>query len=108
MAYQISHKNTAEDRFTVDCGQEASTKLKRVFRVNGENGLTMLKYSQLIQHVGDYVGQIRISNGAIWVDGRSMIELLQLNAILGTVLTVELIGRNAHQVMRRIEALFVA
>jgi phosphotransferase system HPr-like phosphotransfer protein len=108
MVYQVIHEPPAKNYSTVDSEQEALTRLRRVFRVDAENGLTMLKYSQLIQYISDYVGQIRISNGAIWVDGRSMIELLQLKAVLGTILTVELIGRNAHQVMEKIEMIFAA
>ena len=79
--------------------------IKREFQVFGSSGLTMLRCSQLIDQFGDFSGSVTISNGAISVDGRSMIDLLQLAAVTGTVLTVELTGREPEKVMQRIESL---
>jgi len=65
----------------------------------------MLLCTRLIEQIADFTGRITISNGAISVDGRSMIDLLQLAAVSGTVLTIEVSGRNAGQLMQRIERL---
>ncbi|MEI8019771.1 MAG: HPr family phosphocarrier protein [Schlesneria sp.] len=79
--------------------------VKRDFQVIGKSGLTMLLCTRLIEQIADFTGRITISNGAISVDGRSMIDLLQLAAVSGTVLTIEVSGRNAGQLMQRIERL---
>ncbi len=79
--------------------------VKRDFQVVGKSGLTMLKCTQLIEQIADFEGRIVISNGAISVDGRSMIDMLQLAAVSGTVLTFEISGRDADQAMHRIESL---
>ena len=64
----------------------------------------MLKCSRLIEQFGDFDGRISVSNGAISVDGRSMIDMLQLAAVSGTVLTVELTGSNPAPLMQKIES----
>lgn len=79
--------------------------LKRDFQVVGKCGLTMLMCTRLIEQVADFTGRITISNGAISVDGRSMIDMLQLAAVTGTVLTIEISGPDAGQMMQRIERL---
>lgn len=81
--------------------------VKRDFQIIHENGLTMLACSQLIEQFNGFIGRVTVSNGAISVDGRSMIDMLQLAAIAGTVITIELSGRGADQVMKRIEPLFL-
>lgn len=79
--------------------------VRRDFQVIGKSGLTMLLCTRLIEQIADFTGRITISNGAISVDGRSMIDLLQLAAVSGTVLTIEISGRDAGQLMQRIERL---
>ena len=78
--------------------------VKRDFQVVGNSGLTMLRCSQLIEQIAGFKGRIIISNGAISVDGRSMIDLLQLAAVSGTVLTFEITGQDADQTMQKIES----
>ena len=68
----------------------------------------MLLCTRLIEQIADFTGRITISNGAISVDGRSMIDLLQLAAVSGTVLTIEISGRDAGQLMQRIERLMTS
>ena len=82
--------------------------VRRDFQVIGKSGLTMLLCTRLIEQIADFTGRITISNGAISVDGRSMIDMLQLAAVTGTVLTIEISGRDAGQMMQRIERLMVA
>jgi len=84
--------------------KRTGTSIKRDFPVVGKNGLTMLKCSRLMEQFGDFSGRITISNGAISVDGRSMIDLLQLAAVTGTVLTIELVGWESDRAMQRIES----
>ncbi len=82
--------------------------VKRDIQIVGKSGLTMLMCTRLIEQLADFTGRITISNGAISVDGRSMIDMLQLAAVTGTVLTIEISGRDAGQMMQRIERLMVA
>jgi phosphotransferase system HPr-like phosphotransfer protein len=96
---------TFEDSNSSLNAKPMGTSTSRDFRVLGESGLTMLRCSQLIEQFGDFDGRVIISNGAISVDGRSMIDMLQLAAVTGTVLTVELTGRDPAPVMNRIELL---
>ena len=65
----------------------------------------MLRCTKLTEEFRVFTGRITLSNGAISVDGRSMIELLQLAAVVGTVLTVELSGPDSEVLMKRIAPL---
>ena len=65
----------------------------------------MLMCTRLIEQIAGFKGRILISNGAISVNGRSMIDMLQLAAVSGTVLTFEITGQDAEQTMQRIESL---
>ena len=78
--------------------------VKRAFQVVGNTGLTMLRCTQLMEQIAGFNGQIIISNGAISVDGHSMIDLLQLAAVSGTVLTFEITGQDADRTMQKIES----
>jgi phosphotransferase system HPr (HPr) family protein len=79
--------------------------IKRDFQVVSKSGLTMLMCTRLIEQIAGFEGRIIISNGAISVDGRSMIDMLQLAAVSGTVLTFEITGQDADRTMQRIESL---
>ena len=48
--------------------KSAMTTVKRDIRIVGENGLTMLKCSRLVELVSAFTGQITIFNGVISVD----------------------------------------
>ena len=82
-----------------------ATTAKRSFQITNECGLTMLRCTKLTEEFRVFTGRITLSNGAISVDGRSMIELLQLAAVVGTVLTVELSGPDSEVLMKRIAPL---
>jgi phosphotransferase system HPr-like phosphotransfer protein len=79
--------------------------LRQEIRVAGACGLTMLRCTHLIAQFHHFRGSIKISNAAISVDGRSMIDLLQLAAVDGTLLTIELTGQNAEPIMSRVASL---
>ena len=102
MSKTISTKMKAESS-----GLNASliSTIKHEFQITCESGLTMLRCSQLIEELNDFTGTVKISNGAISVNGRSMIDLLQLAAVAGTVISIELTGRGADLVMARISPL---
>ena len=96
--------NAFEDSNSSHPTRPAGPSARRNFQILSENGLTMLKCSRLIEQFGDFDGRISVSNGAISVDGRSMIDMLQLAAVSGTVLTVELTGSNPAPLMQKIES----
>ncbi len=78
---------------------------KRDFQIVDQSGLTMRTCRRLIEQFRNFTGRITISNGTFSVDGRSMIEMLQLATVAGTVLTIELVGQDADQLMQRITPL---
>jgi phosphotransferase system HPr (HPr) family protein len=85
-----------------------ATSAKQTVRVEGEQGLTMLSCSRFIEQLKQFPGRITISNGAISVDGRSILEMLQLAAVAGTVLTIEVVGPGAEQLLQRIAPLLAS
>lgn len=79
--------------------------LERHCDVLVDQGLSMLRCSQLISLFESFDGTIRVSHGEIAADGRSMIELLQLKATRGTTLTFTLIGADPGRIMDKVEVL---
>ena len=90
---------------TVGGVSPSTTMSKRSFQITNKSGLTMLRCTKLTEEFRVFTGRITLSNGAISVDGRSMFELLQLAAVVGTVLTVELVGPDSGLLMQRIAPL---
>ena len=85
-----------------------ATTAKREIRIVGESGLTMLKCSRLVEQFSAFTGKITISNGVISVDGRSIIDMLRLAAVSGTVLSIEIVGPEADLLMQRIAPLLAS
>jgi phosphotransferase system HPr (HPr) family protein len=86
----------------------AGAVVRQNVRIVNERGLTMLSCSRLVEQFSHFNGKVTLSNGAISVDGRSILEMLQLAAVAGTVLTVELIGPDAEPLMQRISLLLAS
>lgn len=101
----MSRRSGQDNSQSATADAALTSVIKRKVTVIDERGMTMLVWSRLIQHLKNFAGKVTISNGAISVDGRSIIELLQLAAVAGTVLTVELVGPDAESIMQQITPL---
>jgi phosphotransferase system HPr (HPr) family protein len=79
--------------------------VRQEVRIVNERGMTMSACQRLIAHFKSYSGRVTISNGNVVVDGRSMVGMMRLAARAGTVLTIELVGPGAEQMMQSIAPL---
>jgi phosphotransferase system HPr (HPr) family protein len=86
----------------VESASPIAATITRNVQVLEERGLTMLTCSRFVEHFRQFTGKVTVSNGEISVDGRSILEMLQLAAVAGTVLCVELVGPDADQLMQRV------
>lgn len=98
-------KATLHEHRLLQSSVDAQVNLTREYVVVGEHGLTMLCCSQLQQHFEQFEGTIQVSHGAISADGRSMIDLLQLRAKQGAVLSFHVTGTDSERLLQQVESI---
>ena len=74
--------------------------------VNLEEGLHLRPYSFIAQAVRDLDCDVRISNGEFTVDAVNVLDLMTLNANLGTVLELEATGVDAAEAIACLVRMF--
>lgn len=82
------------------------TTSHREVTVNLENGLHMVPCSRIAEHVREFEGSVCIMVEDRSVDAKSIFDLLTLRAPMGTVLTIEAIGRNSADLVDGLARLF--
>ena len=82
--------------------------VRRTVTVTLENGLHMVPCSEIAKFVRDFSGQVSIRRDQFAADARSILDLLQLKAECGTMLTVEAQGHAAEELVDGLARLFAA
>lgn len=78
------------------------------FVVPNRHGLHARPAALFVRAAGRYQADIRVKNGGNFVDDKSILDLLSLNATHGALLTVAVEGRDAPEAMEHIGHLFVS
>ena len=84
----------------------SSSIARRELTVELEQGLHVVPCSQIVKEAMKFQGTIRVICGEICADAKSMFDLLGLNAVCGTTLTLEADGDGAEDALDRLVALF--
>ncbi|MBI3985319.1 MAG: HPr family phosphocarrier protein [Lentisphaerae bacterium] len=78
------------------------------FVVSNRHGLHARPAALFVRAAGRYQADIRVKTFGNFVDGKSILDLLSINAGHGTSLTVVAEGRDAPEAMEHIGHLFVS
>lgn len=79
---------------------------RRTVIVKLENGLHLRPQSLIAQTAIRFRSDVRINNGKVTVDAKTMLELMQLAAENGTSLTLEASGDDAEEALEELVGLF--
>ena len=83
-------------------------ELRRTITVTNSEGLHARPCHSIVSAALAYKSELRIRSGAHEVNGRSILELMTLNATTGTELEVCARGKDAVELMAAIVALFTS
>ena len=83
-----------------------STLVRREVLVKNANGLHLLPCSLIARAVKEFDGTVKLIRGAQSANAKSVMDVIQLGAVCGTELIVEVEGRGADGLMDRLEQLF--
>jgi|GEM_PF-1458840 len=83
-----------------------STLVRREVLVKNANGLHLLPCSLIARAVKEFDGTVKLIRGSQSANAKSVMDVIQLGAVSGTELIVEVEGRGAESVMDRLEQLF--
>jgi phosphocarrier protein len=79
---------------------------RRPVTVKTEHGLHIRPCTLLAQLAMKFQSRIRLSKGTQQVDAKSILELMTLGAVAGTVLELEVDGSDAAEAVEHVTALF--
>ncbi len=83
-----------------------SALVRRAVLVKNANGLHLLPCSVIARAVKDFPGTVKLIRGTREANAKSIMDVIQLGAVCGTELTLEVEGLGAAEVTDRIEQLF--
>ncbi len=83
-----------------------SLMVRRAVLVKNANGLHLLPCSVIARAVKDFPGTVKLIRGNREANAKSIMDVIQLGAVCGTELTLEVEGQGAAEVTDRIEQLF--
>ena len=81
-------------------------EVSRTVRVVNSQGLHARPCHSIVSAALEFQSELRIRNGTHEVNGRSILELMTLNAALGTELELRSKGGDAEDLLSTIEELF--
>jgi phosphocarrier protein len=81
-------------------------ELRRTIRVLNDHGLHARPCHSIVSAAQNFESDLRIRSGSHEVSGKSILELMTLNAGLGTELELLVRGRDAERCLAAIAALF--
>jgi phosphotransferase system HPr (HPr) family protein len=84
------------------------TVAERSIRVCNEAGLHARPCHAIVSLALEFESQLRIAHGGNEVNGKSILELMTLNAPMGSLLVVRADGGDATRLLDRVAALFAA
>jgi phosphotransferase system HPr (HPr) family protein len=87
--------------------QEKKTR-KRELVVQNRSGIHARVSTMIVLRCRDFVSDIRLYNGSVVADCRSVLDLLSLGASMGTTLRLEAVGEDAADVIETMTAMFEA
>jgi phosphocarrier protein HPr len=82
------------------------TLVRREVLVKNANGLHLLPCSLIARTVKEFDGTVKLIHGAQSANAKSIMDVIQLGAVCGTELVIEVEGRGALDLMNRLEQLF--
>ena len=82
--------------------------LRRELVVQNRSGIHARVSTMIVMRCKDFVSDIRLSNGTVVADCRSVLDLLSLGASQGTTVHLEVVGEDAAEVVNVIAELFEA
>lgn len=83
-----------------------SLLVRREVLVKNANGLHLLPCSVIARAVKDFPGTVKLIRGNREANAKSIMDVIQLGAVCGTELMLEVDGPEAAEVADRIEQLF--
>ena len=78
----------------------------KTLRVVNDQGLHARPCHSIVSASLGYQSEVRIRCGGREVNGKSILELMTLSAVLGTELDVQVRGQDAEELMAKLEQLF--
>ena len=82
------------------------TAVRRTVLVKNANGLHLLPCSILARAVKDFSGTVKLIRGTREANAKSIMDVIQLGAVSGTELVLEVVGVDAEALVDRLEQLF--
>ena len=82
------------------------TRVLRDVVVKNANGLHLLPCSLIARTVKEFDGTVKLIRGSQSANAKSIMDVIQLGAVCGTELVVEVEGRGAEDLMGQLEQLF--
>jgi phosphotransferase system HPr (HPr) family protein len=76
--------------------------------IANKHGLHARAVTQFVQLANRFESKIEVSNGALAVDGKSIMSMLRLGATRGTMLTIKAAGSDAEGALRSLSELVAA
>jgi phosphotransferase system HPr (HPr) family protein len=80
--------------------------IRRNVLVKNANGLHLLPCSLIARTVKDFNGTVKLIRGSHAANAKSIMDVIQLGAVCGTELVIEVEGHGAEGLMDRLELLF--
>ena len=80
--------------------------VRRDVVVKNANGLHLLPCSLIARTVKEFDGTVKLIRGAQAANAKSIMDVIQLGAVCGTELVVEVEGHGAEGLMHQLEQLF--
>lgn len=81
-------------------------KVRRTIRVSNTQGLHARPCHAIVSTALEFESDLKIANGSNLVNGKSILELMTLNAGFGVELEVFAEGADAQELLERLVALF--
>jgi phosphocarrier protein len=81
-------------------------EIRRTLEVKNPQGLHARPCHAVVAATLEYDCDVRVSCGGRAVNGKSILELMSLNAPCGTRLEFRLLGQQAEELMERLQDLF--
>ena len=81
-------------------------ELRRTVKVVNDQGLHARPCHSIVSAAQNFTSELRIRFGSREVNGRSILELMTLNAPMGTELELRVRGRDAASLLAAVEELF--
>lgn len=100
---------TGSDFLELERGNPLPTEpmlVRRDVLVKNANGLHLLPCSVIARAVKEFDGSVKLIRGSTVANAKSIMDVIQLGAVCGTELVLEVEGRGAEALTERLEQLF--